>query len=117
MFPYNASQAISSRTSSDAATSAIGYRKLRQLLLKLSLKYGKLPHALLLNDVQCSSDDGVSGGFADVYRGTYKGLPVAIKRIRVAQASSEQKPGFVDVSCLLGKHSLWLNVTGVGLPS
>jgi len=61
-------------------------RRLRRLLLKLSLEYQRLPLALFLIGVKCHSQEGTGfGGFADVFYGTYQDRKVALKKLRIFQ--------------------------------
>ena len=65
----------------------------RRLLLKLALKYGRLPTLLLLKGVYCTdSESRGSGGFADVFSGSFNNSPVALKHLRTfATATEDQK--------------------------
>lgn len=57
---------------------------LRRLLLNLSRLSGTLPPSLFINDVHCPDIHATTGGgFADIFRATYRNAPVAMKRIRV----------------------------------
>lgn len=61
-----------------------------QLLFKMVLKYDKLPSLLWLRGVTCEETESRdSGGFANVYYGTYDSEPVAVKRLHVYAAASD----------------------------
>ncbi|THH26666.1 hypothetical protein EUX98_g7522 [Antrodiella citrinella] len=66
---------------------------LRKLSLKTAIKHDILPTALILRGVQLiDNTHHGSGGFADVYCGTYGEYKVALKRLRVyAQAAPSDK--------------------------
>jgi hypothetical protein len=52
----------------------------------LSQACGQLPHSLVINGLEVVDDRPYrSGGFADIYRGVYKGKDVALKRLRAYQ--------------------------------
>jgi hypothetical protein len=54
------------------------------VLVKLSANSDKLPSSLFVHGVQLPDRDRVGGGgFADVYKGCFRGEDVAIKRLRV----------------------------------
>lgn len=64
--------------------------KLRKLCLKISIKYDVLPKALVLQGVQLTDrDQRGTGGFADVFCGTFGRYKVALKRLRVYAMTSE----------------------------
>jgi len=95
---------------------------LRNLLLKLSLKYHKLPRALFLQDVQCNQDSWSAGSFADIHRGTHQGVPVALKRLRIFRNTAwekELKPDIINAfhhECLVWRslsHEHVLPILGV----
>ncbi len=66
--------------------------RIRQLMMRLSLNCGQLPHALFLQGVQCSSNESIAGGsFSDIYPGTFQGKAVALKRIRILQTSMDSR--------------------------
>ncbi|TCD63455.1 hypothetical protein EIP91_005396 [Steccherinum ochraceum] len=57
---------------------------IRRLLIKLSREARILPSSLFLIGVKCRVRESVNGGaFADIYRASYHGEPVALKRLRV----------------------------------
>lgn len=57
---------------------------IRRLLIKLSREARILPSSLFLIGVKCRVRESVNGGaFADIYRASYNGEPVALKRLRV----------------------------------
>jgi hypothetical protein len=55
------------------------------MLVKLSTNSGVLPKDLFIQGVNVRNDrdPDATGGFADVFLGTYKGQKVAIKRLRL----------------------------------
>ncbi len=56
---------------------------LRRLLTALSRNTKMVPRSFLLSGVQLQDRDAVSGGgFADIFRASYRGKPVALKRLR-----------------------------------
>jgi hypothetical protein len=61
-------------------------RTILHIMVKLSATSGQLPSSLFLEGilVDTTNDSGYkrTGGFADVYQGTYQGQPVAIKQPR-----------------------------------
>lgn len=58
--------------------------QLRRLSIKMAAKHGKFPQLLVLQGVQCTdSQQYGAGAFADVFRGTYEGSKVGLKRLRV----------------------------------
>jgi hypothetical protein len=60
-------------------------RRVISLLLKLSIASGTLPRNLFIHGVDIGDDRDAwaSGGFADVFRGQYRGITVAVKRLRI----------------------------------
>jgi hypothetical protein len=62
------------------------------LLVKLSSTSDQLPPSLFVHGVDIGTvrDPVRTGGFADIYRGTYNDELVAIKRLRVLEASKAQ---------------------------
>ncbi|THH32597.1 hypothetical protein EUX98_g1594 [Antrodiella citrinella] len=100
------------------------HRRLRELLLQLSLAYHKLPHKLFLdrdpNQFQCEVDSWSAGGFADIHRGIYRGELVAVKRLRIFKDMPETKKKEVTDAfhheCLLWRtlsHEHVLSILGV----
>jgi hypothetical protein len=55
------------------------------MLLKVSIASGILPKDLFITGVSIGEDRDpwTSGGFADVFRGTFRGQQVAVKRLRI----------------------------------
>ena len=53
----------------------------------------RVPSSYVLAAAQLNIDKGLvaSGGFSDVFQGTYGGLEVCVKRLRVAATSSREK--------------------------
>ncbi|TCD71964.1 hypothetical protein EIP91_000096 [Steccherinum ochraceum] len=69
-----------------------------QLATKLNLKHKILPSSFFIGDVVLSSTEPVGeGAFAHVYRGTYNGVEVAVKKIRAP--SAEQGLTADDATC------------------
>ena len=52
------------------------------LEVKLAQKSGRLPEFLFVKSKDVTRDPEFCGGQADVFRGTYRGQPVALKRLR-----------------------------------
>ncbi|TCD65146.1 hypothetical protein EIP91_003039 [Steccherinum ochraceum] len=86
-------------------------RKLLRLLLKLVLRYDKLPTFLLLRRVRLlETESRGSGGFADVFYGEYESEPVALKRLRLyATASVTEKERIRRA--FLREAILWMNLS------
>jgi len=64
--------------------------QISSLILKLSTRSNKLPASLVVNDVTRLDKESIAGGgFADIYRGEYKGKPVALKRLRVYRTNDD----------------------------
>lgn len=110
-------QALDSAALPAAAESSqfAAYRnKLRRTTLKVAMQYEILPTALVLKGVQCIETElRGAGGFSDVFCGTYKGQPVALKRLRVfamASASKKQHMKHVRISLLPASISLTVSV-------
>jgi hypothetical protein len=60
------------------------------LLIKLASNSGELPPSLFLSGVEIATrDPDAVGGFADIFRGTYQGVAVAIKRLRLSTAGRD----------------------------
>lgn len=58
------------------------------------LRYDKLPEALFLSGVQLDVENDIanlSGGYSDVYIGSYGTQRVAVKRLRVFSSMEESK--------------------------
>ncbi|TCD66394.1 hypothetical protein EIP91_001385 [Steccherinum ochraceum] len=96
----------------DSPVLQIVYRnKLRRLSLKLAVQYDILPSLLILRGVECEDlrKRRGAGGFADVYVGTYGGMKVALKCLRMyILAGSNQKFGMMKAFC---RESLvWKNL-------
>ena len=65
---------------------------LQRLTLKIAIKDGLFPTALIIAGVELSSfNEYSSGAFADVYQGTYNGSRIAIKKIRVPAIAKEEE--------------------------
>jgi hypothetical protein len=62
------------------------------LLVKLSASSGELPSSLFVREVDIGAvrDPTCTGGFADIYRGTYLGITVAIKRLRISESQKAE---------------------------
>jgi hypothetical protein len=62
-----------------------------KLLIRLVDRFQCLPPTLFLSGVRWVSKDAVdAGGYADIFRGTYQGKEVALKRLRVFRADNER---------------------------
>lgn len=56
---------------------------LRRLLIALSRNTKTVPRSFVISGIQLQDRDAVSGGgFADIFRASYRGQPVALKRLR-----------------------------------
>ncbi|THH28482.1 hypothetical protein EUX98_g5711 [Antrodiella citrinella] len=65
---------------------------LRRVLLKLSLRSGLLPAQVFLKGVRCPDKEASkTGGFSDIFCGTYNYEDVALKRLRVFQSVEESR--------------------------
>ena len=67
--------------------------QLRRLSLKVAIKHDIFPTLLVLKGVLCTDNTNQygSGGFSDVFCGTYNGEKVALKRLRTyAMMTDEQ---------------------------
>lgn len=58
-------------------------RRLARLQSKLAISSHHLPPSLWVDVVDPSDYYYTTGAFADIYRGTCKGVPVALKQIRI----------------------------------
>jgi hypothetical protein len=60
-------------------------------MVDLATKSNELPSGLFIQGVQLSSQLPVSfGAFADVFCGTYFGIPTAIKRLRINESGQQR---------------------------
>lgn len=68
-------------------------RRLRRFLLKLSRDLHIIPSSLCLSGVQCPTREAehLGGGYADIFRGTYQGKEVALKRLRALHTADVNK--------------------------
>ena len=67
-------------------------QKAHRLAVRLSVECGILPQSLVINGVEdCSKDNISGGGFADVFRATYDGKAVALKRLRDYHLNQREK--------------------------
>ena len=65
---------------------------LRRLTLKLCFSSDVVPQSLILKGLlQSEKESTIGGGFSDIFRGTYRQIPVALKRLRVFQLVEESK--------------------------
>ena len=56
------------------------------------LQYDLIPSSLRLEGVRCTDGESLgSGAFADVFCGEYRSERVALKRLRISAADSEEK--------------------------
>ena len=83
---------LSDGTDPDGVSYAQIRTALRHVLMSVSINSDILPMSLFLSGVACTSRESIGGGsFGDVYRGTYHGEPVALKRLRTFRTSDEAK--------------------------
>jgi hypothetical protein len=62
------------------------------MLIRLSATCNLVPHSFYLDGVELHGKDPIyGGGFADVFRASYGGGIVALKRLRVHATSSERQ--------------------------
>lgn len=54
------------------------------------MKYNTLPSVLTLHGIVCDPQDPLAGGFANVWRGTYDNLKVAVKVLRVQAGMTDE---------------------------
>jgi hypothetical protein len=67
------------------------FRQALYLLVKLVEKTQRLPESLSVRGIELLSQDLCKrGGFADIYRGTYKDTEVAIKRLFFSETNRTQ---------------------------
>ncbi|KAJ3482581.1 hypothetical protein NLI96_g6880 [Meripilus lineatus] len=89
---------------------------------ELCFASGIVPQALILKGFVISNVDSIGGGgFADIYQGTYRQVPVALKRLRVFQTLEESKrlslrKAFYQEALIWHQldHPHVLNLLGVG---
>jgi hypothetical protein len=80
--------------------------KARRLLVKLSEASDTLPSSLFIQGVSRLDSEATFGGtFGDIYRASYQGQDVALKRIRVFQRDSGRhkirQVGFIALASLI----------------
>ena len=63
--------------------------EIRRLLVKLSQRCDMLPESLFLKGVSTKYEHERIGGFANIYRGRYKGRAIALKRLRCFYSMTE----------------------------
>jgi hypothetical protein len=68
------------------------YQKAHRLLLKLSQACDKIPSKLFITGVKLVVKDVASGGFANIHRGSYRGVDVALKSVRVFLNNHDHQP-------------------------
>jgi hypothetical protein len=58
------------------------------ILVKLAAESGEYPPSLFITgvDVGSNRDPVATGGLADIFRGTYQGQDVAVKRLRMSDS-------------------------------
>lgn len=83
----------------DRDSSDMEYRYgIRRLLVRLSSESGVLPTSLFLTGIDCDDKEPFGmGGYADIFRATYKTQPVILKRLRV-YLNSRNSEEFTAVS-------------------
>jgi hypothetical protein len=63
-----------------------------RLLVKLSENCGILPPILSITGIEnCSKEPVAGGGFADIFRASYRGEDVALKRLRDFQVHQQRE--------------------------
>ncbi|TFK43201.1 kinase-like domain-containing protein [Crucibulum laeve] len=64
----------------------------QRLVMKLCEKANTLPSSLVIEGVELRERDAIyGGGFADIYRGSYQGKDVALKRMRIFQRGQDRQ--------------------------
>lgn len=64
----------------------------RRLLMKLSEISGILPPSLMITGIKLLEKEALfGGGFADIYKASYAGKEVALKRMRIFQRGQERR--------------------------
>ncbi|THH26977.1 hypothetical protein EUX98_g7210 [Antrodiella citrinella] len=82
------------------AMTVLARNKLRVLWWKLGLKNDILPETMFLQEVKCEDGESrFSGGFADIFCGTYKGEKVALKRLRYYTKLKESQKSKLRLGC------------------
>lgn len=67
------------------------WRGARRLLVKISVVSGIIPTSLTIQGVTLLEKEAVfGGGFADIYKASYKNSEVALKRMRIFQRGKER---------------------------
>jgi hypothetical protein len=67
-------------------------REARRVQISLSENCNNLPLSLTLQGVSLLEDNVISGGgFADIFRGSYRNEVVALKRLRIFQPNEERQ--------------------------
>ncbi|KAF7326865.1 Kinase-like protein [Mycena venus] len=65
----------------------------RRLIIRLSEARDRLPSSLFITGITNHDEHPTfSGGFGDIYRASFNGVTVALKRIRMFQASADSSP-------------------------
>jgi hypothetical protein len=78
--------------------------KARRMIIKLSEACDKLPSSLFITGVSERDHDATfGGGFGDIYRASYGGKTVALKRMRMFHRGSEQRR--IRLVCLKSRTS------------
>ncbi len=80
--------------------------QLRHLLVRFSKASGILPASMFLKGVECGIRDTVAGGgFADIYRATYQGQEVALKKLRSVRSGEKGAHMYTAVS--VSRPPMW----------
>lgn len=72
--------------------SPVPRRRILRLVVKLSERCGIIPPSLSISGVtDCSKEPFAGGGFADIFRASYQGKTVALKRLREFQIHPQRE--------------------------
>jgi hypothetical protein len=78
-------------------------RRLLYLLIKLAAASEQLPTTIFIKDVDLGEarDPWSMGGFADIFRGKYRGRPVVGKRLRLHHTNKQGVHKVIETCCIL----------------